>query len=111
MTTVLYINTLPVTTIKFNKEVYVDVALLWQTLRVRTNISPVPVYANIITSESDKSFTLGSYSLVPAVMAALVAIPDNGLDYPWQRDLFLTALEEVLQRYWDSQPEFTPLKH
>lgn len=111
MVNILYINTLPVSTVKFNKEVYVDVVLLWKTLRVRENVAPLPLYSNIITSESDKAFTLGHYSLVPDVMAALRAMPDNGLDYPDQRDLFIEALEEVLLRFWSSLPEFTPLKH
>lgn len=111
MVNILYINTFPVSTIKFNKEVYVDVALLWQTLRVRTNVAPLPAYSNIITSESEKAFTLGHYALVPDVMTALRSMPDNGLDYPAQRDLFIEALEEVLNRFWSAQPEFTPLKH
>lgn len=111
MVNILYINTLPVSTIKFDKTIYVDIALLWKTLRVRENISPIPAYANIITNDSDKSFVLGSYCTVPDTMAALQAIPDNGLDYPAQRDLFVTALEEVLSRFWLTQPEFTPLKH
>lgn len=111
MVNILYINTLPVSTIKFNKVVYIDIALLWKTLRVRENISPLPAYDNIITSDSDKAFTLGSYCTVETTMTALEAIPDNGLDYPIQRDLFITALPEVLNRFWSAQPEFTPLKH
>ena len=111
MVNILYINTLPVSTIKFDKVIYVDVVKLWKTLRVRENVSPIPAFSNIITNDSDKSFVLGHYATVPDTLAALIAMPDNGLDYPEQRDLFMQALDVVLSRFWLAQPEFTPLKH
>lgn len=109
MLVTLYINTLPVDTLRENQVVYVNVVNLWKTLKIREYIAPLPVNETLITNDSDKSYTIGHYCTVEETMAALAAVPIEGYEDPKLQDIILTGLVEVLARFWATQPEFTPL--
>lgn len=110
MLVTLYINTLPVDTLReSDKVVYVEVVKLWKTLKIREYYSPIPVNQQFITNDSDKSYTIGGYCTVEDTMTALRAVPVEGFEDPTLGAIMLSGLEEVLSRFWATQPEFTPL--
>lgn len=108
MLVTLYINTLPVDTLKEGK-IYVDVVKLWKTLKIREYKNPPPDNLELITNNSDRSYTIGNYCTVEDTMTALMAVPDDAYDYPALGEVMKRGLVEVLDRYWSAQPEFSPL--
>lgn len=107
MLVTLYINTLPVDTLKDNKIVYVDVKKLWKTLKIKDYRAPTPDSLELITNGSDRSYTIGDYCTVDDTMAALNAVPEDAYDYPELGEVMKRGLVEVLDRYWSAQPEFS----
>lgn len=109
MLTTLYINGLPVDTLRDNKVVYVDIVKLWAALKIREYREPIPANLELITNDSDRTYTIGNYCTVDETMAALNAIPPEAYEKPEVGDIMKRALVEVLDRYWSTQPEFTPI--
>lgn len=105
MLVTLYINTLPVDTLRLDKIVYVDVVKLWKTLRIN---DPVPTNLTLITNDSDKSYTVGNYATQMDTMEALLVLPSSAYDLALGETMIL-GLSDVLDRFWATQPEFTPL--
>lgn len=108
MLVTLYINELPVDTLK-DRAIYVDVKKLWKTLKIKDYRVPVPDNLELITNGSDRSYTIGNYCTVSDTMAALEAVPLDAFDYPELGETMKRGLVEVLDRYWSAQSEFTPL--
>lgn len=112
MLTTLYINSLPVDTLReFDKVVYVEIVKLWKTLRIREYIAPIPESLQIITKQSDNAYVIGRYATKQATINVLQELPPEAYEDPSLGATMLAGLETVLSMYWDSQPEFTPLKH
>lgn len=110
MLVTLYINTLPVDTLReSDKIIYVDVAKLWKTLKIREYHVRVPENLQLITNTSDKSYVIGNYCTVIDTMAALLAVPPEAYEDPKLGDIMKSALVDVLDRFWAAQPEFTPI--
>ena len=108
MLVTLYINTLPVDTLKVGR-VYVDVVKLWKTLRIQDYKNLPPENLELITNPSDRSYTIGNFCTIDDTMTALTAVPDTAYDNPELGRIMKRGLVEVLDRYWSAQPEFTPL--
>lgn len=111
MLVTLYINELPVDTLRKDKIVFVDVVKLWKTLKIREYLSPVPANTELITKTSDKAYTIGNYLTLSDTAAALAAVAPEAYEDPKLGDIMNRALVEVLDRFWSGQPEFTPLTH
>lgn len=109
MLVTLYINGLAVDTLKDNKIIYVDIVKLWKTLRIREYRQPLPESLELITNNSDRSYTIGNYCTVDETMAALNAVSAEAYEDPTLGEVMKRGLVEVLDRYWSAQPEFSPV--
>lgn len=110
MLVTLYINALPVDTLRKDKIIYVDIVKLWKTLKIREYHVKVPDNLELITNDSDRSYTIGNYCTVVETMDALEAVPPEAYEQPALGEVMKRGLVEVLDRFWSAQREFTPLK-
>ncbi len=109
MLVTLYINNLPVVTLRKAKIVYVDIVKLWKALRIREYHVAIPANLELITQEADRTYAIGNYCTVNDTMDALLAVPKEAYENPDLGEVMKRGLVEVLDRYWSSQREFTPL--
>ena len=109
MLVTLYINGLAVDTLRDNRIIYVDIVKLWKSLRIREYRQPLPANIELITNNSDRTYTIGNYCTVDETMAALNEVPPEAYEQPADGEVMKRGLVEVLDRYWSAQPEFTPV--
>ncbi len=110
MLVTLYINGLAVDTLKEKRVIYVDIVKLWKTLKIREYREPIPANLELITNNSDRSYTIGNYCTVLETMDILNAVPPEAYEYPADGEIMKRGLVEVLDRFWSAQPEFSSVK-
>lgn len=107
MIEIVYLNGTPVNTIKTDA-IYVDVVKFWKDLKIRVDLAPLPVFTEILTNESEKSFTLGQYVTLEVFVDAITNMNPIAIDAAIQHAITV-GLTEAITTYWASLPEFTPI--